>query len=43
MEVLYFSLVFLVLSNPVILAITWLIILMEVWHLAVVFTKFRAF
>ena len=42
-EVLYFSLVFLVLSNPVILVITWLIILMEVWHLAVVFTKFRAF
>ena len=42
-EVLYFSLVFLVLSNPVILVITGLIIIMEIWHLAVVFAKFRAF
>jgi len=42
-EILYFSLVFLVLSNPVILAFTGLIIVIEIWHLVLVLAKFRAF
>ncbi|HCF51543.1 MAG TPA: hypothetical protein DER60_14750 [Syntrophomonas sp.] len=42
-EVVYFSLVFLAVSNPVTLALTGLIIVIEMWHLSVVFVNFRNF
>jgi hypothetical protein len=42
-EMVYFGLVFLVISNPVTLALTLLIIAVEVWHLAKVLRALRAF
>lgn len=43
LELVYFGLVFLVISNPVTWALTFLIIALEIWHLATVLIALRAF
>lgn len=42
-ELVYFGLVFLVISNPVTLALTLVIVAVEIWHLVKVLLALRAF
>lgn len=42
-EMIYFGLVFVILSNPVTLALTAMIIILEIWHLVVIYINLRNF
>lgn len=42
-EMIYFGLVFVTLSNPVTLALTVMVVVLEIWHLVVIYINLRNF